>query len=95
MQNVTKIPFSDLSPFDIREGISIKYLYCRNHRGLLPQSPTPHPFLKKNPHFFPFYIFFSTFQDENSQNERYNERRYKFYFFFLFGNFLLRCEKNQ
>jgi hypothetical protein len=38
---------------------------------------------------------FSTFQDENSQKERYNERRYKFYFFFLFGNFLLKCEKNN
>jgi hypothetical protein len=33
--------------------------------------------------------------DENSQKERYNEKRYKFYFYFLFGNFLLKCDKNN
>ena len=56
-----KYPFSDLSPFHIREGISIKYIYCRNYRGWQPQSPTLHPFLRKKQHFFPFYIVFFFF----------------------------------
>jgi hypothetical protein len=35
------------------------------------------------------------FQYEYSQKERYNEKRYKFYFFFLFGNFLKNNEREN
>ena len=60
------------------------------------KSPT-RPLFEKKPNIFSLFIlfFFFTFQDENSQKERYIERRYKFYFFFLFGNFLLKCENNN
>jgi hypothetical protein len=93
-----------LSPFDIQEGISIEYIYILSKsQGLVAAKLYHHPppSFGKKPNMFSLFIgffsfsFFFTFQDENSQKERYNERRYRFYFFFLFCNFLLKCEKNN
>jgi hypothetical protein len=51
--------------------------------GACSQKALPHPFLKKKQHFFPFYIvFFFTFQDENSQKERYGVDMWLTFFFF-------------
>ena len=100
LQNVTKIPFFWLVTLWYPGGDIDKIYILSKSRGLVAAKP----FLrrkkkqKKKKTFFPFLycFFFFTFQDENSQKERYgNERRYKFYFFFLFGNFLLKCEKKQ
>jgi hypothetical protein len=51
-------------------------------QGLVATKPYPHPFLKQKT-FFPFlYCFFFTFQDENSQKERYGVDMWLAFFFF-------------
>jgi hypothetical protein len=95
MQNATKIPFFWPVTLSYPGGDIDKIYILSKLQGLVATKPYPPPFFEKKTTFFPFiYCFFFTFQDENSQKERY-ERRYKFDFFFLFGNFLLKCEKSN
>jgi hypothetical protein len=73
-----------LSPFDIREGISIKYVIAESTGACSRKALPPHPFLKKTQHFFPFYIgFFFTFQDEIPKKKDITRRDINFLFSFF------------
>ena len=79
MQNVTKIPFFWLVTLWYPGGDIDKIYILSKSRGFVAAKPFLKKKQTKKTTFFPFLYFFFTFQDENSQKERYgNERRYKF-----------------
>jgi hypothetical protein len=96
MQNVTKIPFFWLVTLWYPGGNIDKIYILTKSQGLVVAKPYyPPPFLRRKNIISLFILFFFYISRRKLHNERYNERRYKFYFFSLFRNFLLKCEKKQ